>query len=71
MLKNIHESLWQPEQHRKVGPRHRDARLNPPATDILPWRQAVKEWKSMCAKGKVIIYIDGSGVNNKEGAAMV
>lgn len=43
----------------------------PPPTDILPRRQAVKEWKRICAKGEGMIYTDGSGINNKIGAAMV
>ena len=43
----------------------------PPPTNILPRKQAVKDWKRIYTRKEGIIYTDGSGINEKIGAAMV
>ena len=42
-----------------------------PPTNILPRKQAVKDWKRICTRKEGMIYTDGSEINEKIGAAMI
>ena len=43
----------------------------PPPTNILPRKQAVKDWKRICTRKEGMIYTDGSEINEKIGAAII
>ena len=72
ILEDIYEARYSPlGKIKKLSPVTVMPDWIPPPTDILPRDRAVREWRRIYRKGEGIIYTDGSGINNKIGAAMV